>query len=623
LGLRLIISPMAKTAKDSKIDNIRHSLAHLLAAAVLKRFPKAKLGIGPVIENGFYYDFLINADERGLTQIKETDLPEIEKEMRRLIRMNLLFTGKKITPAEAKKLFSAKGGSASGGKDQPFKLELVKEFIKEKKPLTVYKTGDVFVDLCKGGHIKNTSEIRTDAFKLTHVAGAYWRGDEKNPQLQRVYGLAFETKKELEEYLWQQEEIKKWDHRKIGKELDLFSFHEEGPGFVFWHPKGMLLREALMKAYGELQKSADYKTVSTPILLSEELWRRSGHWDNYKDKMYFTKIDNRSFAIKPMNCPGVILIYKDQTRSWRDLPLRLSETGEVHRHEPSGTLHGLFRVRAFRQDDAHIFALEDQIEEEVKSIINLIIGFYKIIGFSEIELELSTRPEKYIGEEKIWTKAESIFKKVLRGLALKFKINEGDGAFYGPKIDFHVKDAMGRRWQCGTIQLDFFMPERFGLEYVDKDGSPKRPVMIHRTIIGSIQRFTGIIIEHFHGAFPLWLAPLQITILPVSEKFSKYAEKVSEELRKENIRVEISVANETLGKRIREAEMKKIPYVLVVGEREEKNKTVSVRKRGSAFAKASADAKTLADKSADKQDGEILVEKLIEKIKKEIENKVI
>lgn len=590
---------MAKTSKPSQIDNIRHSLSHLLAAAVLKRFPKAKLGIGPVIENGFYYDFLINADKRGLrrglTQIKENDLPEIEKEMRRLIHMNLPFSGKKIMPAEAKKLF----------KDQPFKLDLIKEFVKEKKSLTAYKTGDVFFDLCKGGHVKNTKEINVDAFKLTHVAGAYWRGDEKNPQLQRVYGLAFETKKELEEYLWQQEEIKKWDHRKIGKELDLFSFHEEGPGFVFWHPKGMLLREALMKAYGELQKSADYKTVSTPILLSEELWRRSGHWDNYKDKMYFTKIDNRSFAIKPMNCPGVILIYKDQTRSWRDLPLRLSETGEVHRHEPSGTLHGLFRVRAFRQDDAHIFALEDQIEEEVKNIINLIIGFYKIIGFSEIELELSTRPEKYIGEEKIWTKAESIFKKVLRGLALKFKINEGEGAFYGPKIDFHVKDAMGRRWQCGTIQLDFFMPERFGLEYIDKDGSPKRPVMIHRTIIGSIQRFTGIIIEHFHGAFPLWLAPLQITILPVSEKFSKYAEKVLGELKKENIRVEISAANETLGKRIREAEMKKIPYVLVVGEREEKNKTVNVRhyRRG--------------------QENEFQIEKLIGKIKKEIADKVI
>ncbi len=345
---------MAKIAKESKIDNIRHSLAHLLAAAVLKRFPKAKLGIGPIIENGFYYDFLL---PRSLTP---DDLKEIEREMKKLVFQKLPFSGKKIMPAEAKKLF----------KDQQFKLDLIKEFVKEKKSLTAYKTGDVFFDLCKGGHVKNTKEINTDAFKLTHVAGAYWRGDEKNPQLQRVYGLAFENKKELEEYLCRQEEIKKWDHRKLGRELDLFSFHEEGPGFVFWHPKGMLLRETLMKVYNELQKSADYKTVSTPILLSEELWRKSGHWDNYKDKMYFTKIDNKSFAVKPMNCPGVILIYNERPRSWRDLPLRLSEAGEVHRHEPSGTLHGLFRVRAFRQDDAHVFVREDQIEKEVKDRIN-------------------------------------------------------------------------------------------------------------------------------------------------------------------------------------------------------------------------------------------------------------
>lgn len=594
-------------SKESNLENIRHSLAHLLAAAVLKKFPKTKLGIGPVIENGFYYDFLLPRS------LAPDDLKELEKEMKKLVSRNLPFSGKKITPAEAKKLF----------KGQQFKLDLVKEFAKDKKSLTVYKTGDIFIDLCKGGHVKSTKEIPADGFKLTHIAGAYWRGDEKNPQLQRIYGVAFGSKEELEKYLWQQEEVKKWDHRKLGRELDLFSFHEEAPGFVFWHPKGMLLRDALMKAYNELSKNKGYHTVSTPILLSEELWRKSGHWDNYKDNMYFTKIDKKSFAVKPMNCPGVILIYKEKIRSWRDLPLRLAEAGEVHRHEPSGTLNGLFRTRAFRQDDSHLFVLEEQIEKEVKDIINLIMNFYKLIGFSEIEIELSTRPEKYIGEEKIWTKAESIFKKVLRDLALNFKINEGDGAFYGPKIDFHIKDAMGRRWQCGTIQLDFFMPERFDLEYIDKDGQPKRPVMIHRTVIGSIQRFTGIMIEHFRGAFPLWLAPVQAVVLPLSEKFSKYAEKIFEELKKENIRVEITDANETLGKRIRESEMQKIPYVLVVGEREEKNKTVSVRRRGSSFAPAAA--KAMADKkvSADKQDGEISIAELVKKIKKEIEEKVI
>jgi threonyl-tRNA synthetase len=578
-------------AKDDNLEHIRHSLAHLLAAAARELYPHARPTIGPAIENGFYYDFDFSTG----SQPGAEDLEKLEKKMRELLPSWKEFSHREVNADEAREIFQ----------DNQFKKELIDELDKNGETITLYKCGG-FEDLCRGGHSEHPSEeIAPDSFKLDRIAGAYWRGSEKNPMLTRIYGLAFESKEDLEKYLWQQEEIKKWDHRKLGRELDLFSFHEEAPGFIFWHPKGMLLREALMKTYAESHKKLAYQTVSTPIILSEELWHRSGHWDNYKDKMYFTQIDEKPYAIKPMNCPGTILIYKQGIRSWRDLPLRFAEAGEVHRHEPSGTLHGLFRVRAFRQDDAHLFVQEEQIEKEVKDIIDVIIKFYKLMGFSEIEIELSTRPEKYIGDEKIWEKAENIFKKVLGDLNLEFRINEGDGAFYGPKIDFHIRDAVGRSWQCGTIQLDFFMPERFELEYIDKDGQPKRPVMIHRTVIGSIQRFTGIIIEHFHGAFPVWLAPVQIAIIPVSEKFSNYATGVAEQLKKENIRVELNEANETLGKRIREAELQKIPYVLVVGEKEEKNNTASVRhyKRG--------------------QDGELGIEELVAKIKNEIESKAI
>jgi threonyl-tRNA synthetase len=401
------------------------------------------------------------------------------------------------------------------------------------------------------------------------------------------------------------EEAKKRDHKKLGQELDLFSFHEEAPGFVFWHPKGMLLRQSLMQFHSELHNKAGYQQVSTPLLLSEELWKKSGHWDHYKENMYFTKVDNRTFAIKPMNCPGVILIYKTKPRSWRELPMRLAEAGEVHRHEPSGPLNGLFRVRAFRQDDTHILAREDPIEEEVKNIITLTLAFYRIIGFQDVGTELSTRPEHSIGSDAMWRKAEGTLKKVLEDLKLPYKINKGDGAFYGPKIDFHIKDLLGRSWQCGTIQLDFAMPERFDVTYVDTDGKPKHPVIIHRTVLGSIQRFIGILIEHYAGAFPLWLAPEQIWILPLSDKFVAFAQKIREELlqKDKNLRVTVKEENETLGKKIREGEMQKVPYLLIVGEKEQTQGTLSVRKRGKG------------------DTGQMRLEQFLAKIKQEIEEK--
>ncbi|MEK9209509.1 MAG: threonine--tRNA ligase [Patescibacteria group bacterium] len=483
-----------------EIENIRHSLAHIMADAVQKLYPGVKFGIGPVIENGFYYDFDL------AHRLSLDDFPEIEKKMKEIIAQNIKFERKEVSAEQAKKIFQ----------DQPFKLELIEELKNNKQPITIYQSGD-FTDLCAGPHAASTKELDSEAFKLTKVAGAYWKGSEKNPQLQRIYGAGFETKKELETYLKLLKEAEKRDHRKLGKELELFSLQEEAPGFVFWHPKGMVLREALMNLYNKLVKEAEYQVVSTPILLAEELWRQSGHWDNYKDQMYFTEIDGKTFVIKPMNCPGVILIYKSRPRSYRELPLRLSEAGEVHRHEPSGTLLGLFRVRAFRQDDAHIFVKEDQIESEVKNIIKLVLKFYKMVGFNNIKIELSTRPEKSIGSDEIWEKAEGALQKTLKNSKLKFRINKGDGAFYGPKIDFHIKDSLGRSWQCATIQVDFSMPERFELKYIDKDGAPKQPVIIHRTIIGSIQRFVGILVEHFGGAFPFWLAPIKVAILPIND----------------------------------------------------------------------------------------------------------
>ena len=600
---------MAKTAKDSKIDNIRHSLAHLLAAAVLKRFPKAKLGIGPVIENGFYYDFLINADERGLTQIKETDLPEIEKEMRRLIRMNLSFTGKKIMPAEAKKLFN----------DQQFKLDLIKEFIKETKTLTAYtiwekgprqsasslRESAIFVDLCKGGHVKNTSEINIDAFKLTHVAGAYWRGDEKKPQLQRVYGLAFETKNGLDDYLKMREEAERRDHKKLGPQLKIFMFHEAAPGMPYWLPNGTLIYNELINFWREEHKKRNYHEIISPLLNKKELYITSGHYEHYWEEMFVAKTDeSEEYGVKAMNCPNAMVVFGSEPRSYRDLPLRFADTDTLHRHERSGTLNGLLRVREFRQDDAHCFVSEDQIGDEYKEIFKIVERFYSVFGLS-YSFRLGTRPEKFMGDKKTWDRAEKTLTKILKESGKKFAILEGDGAFYGPKVDILMKDSIGREWQMGTIQLDFQQPRNFRLEYADKDGGKKTPVAIHRVIYGSLERFIGILIEHFAGAFPLWLSPVQVAILPLSEKFTEYANDVFAKIRENNIRVEISDSGETLGKRIREAEMKKIPYVLVVGEREETSKTVSVRhyRRG--------------------QDGNTSIEKLAEKIKREIAEKVI
>ena len=547
-----------------KLDKIRHSLSHLMSMAVQELYPQVGLGVGPAIENGFYQDYDLPES------ITPEILPRLEKRMREMIKEDIKFVQHDVDFAEAYKFYQ----------HDPYKTEFIDDLkVRGEKQVSFYKSG-WFDNLCAGPHVGSTKEINLDAFKLTKVAGAYWRGDEKNKMLQRIYGIAFETKEELADYLKMIEEAEKRDHRKLGKELDLFSFHEEGPGFPFWHPKGMVLRGALMGLHDELHKKADYQLVSTPILLSEALWHQSGHWDHYKDAMYFTKIDDQIFAIKPMNCPGVILIYKNCPRSYRELPLRFAENGEVHRHEPSGTLHGLFRVRAFRQDDAHIFAQENQIEEEIKNVVKLIIEFYQAFNFNDVEIELSTRPEKSMGSDEIWEKSESTLSKVLNDLGLKFKINEGDGAFYGPKIDFHIKDSIGRSWQCGTIQLDFSMPERFDLEYTDNKGDKKRPVMIHRTVIGSIQRFVGVLIEHYAGAFPTWLSPVQAMIIPVSEKFTAYGKEVLAELKDANIRAEIDASDESLGKRIRNAEKQKTPYILVVGEKEVAAKEVAVRKRG-------------------------------------------
>lgn len=583
--------------KLKKLEQIRHSCAHLLAAAVIELWPGTQNAIGPSIENGFYQDF-----DFGDVKINEADLEKIEKKMHELVKAWKLFETREVPPEKARKDFS----------HNKYKLELIEELAKSGKKITENNPGN-FLDLCKGGHASDPkNELKY--FKLLSIAGAYWKGSEKNKMLTRIYGTCFQSQKELDEYLRQQEATKKRDHKKIGQELDLFSFHQEAPGFVFWHPKGMVLRETLMKIYNELNKETGYQVVSTPILLSEELWRKSGHWDNYKNKMYFTKIDNKIFVIKPMNCPGVSLIYKNHTHSYRDLPLRYAEAGEVHRHEPSGTLNGLFRVRAFRQDDAHIFAREDQIETEVKNIIELTLKLYKIIGFSEINIELSTQPEKSIGSDVLWEKAEDILRKVLQDLKLNYKINEGEGAFYGPKIDFHIKDSLGRSWQCGTIQLDFFMPERFGLEYIDKDGLPKHPVMIHRTVIGSIQRFVGILIEHFAGAFPLWLSPVQVMLLPIADRHLKYTNIIAKSLKEENIRVEVDSRQETLPAKVRDATLQKVPYLGIIGDREVQSSKIKVQNYGeSVISVRTREGKDL---------GQMSLSALLNKLKEEIDKKI-
>ena len=563
---------------ENKIEKIRHSLAHLLAMAVLEKFPEAKLGIGPTIENGFYYDF-------GDVSFSPEDLPKFKKKIRDLIKKDIKFEGEEIDAKKAKDIFA----------NQPYKIELINE-LKEKP--TIYKSGN-FTDLCAGPHIKNTKEINSDAFKLTKIAGAYWRGSEKKPMLTRIYGLAFETKKELDEYLKILEEAKKRDHRKIGKELDLFSFHEEGPGFPFWHPKGTILYNQLENYIRRENEKRGYKEIMTPIILNKKLWETSGHWEKFKEDMYFCEIDKQEFAIKPMNCPGGLLIYKEGMHSYRDLPIRFSEFGLVHRHELSGVLHGLFRVRSFIQDDAHSFCAPDQLNEEIIGMVDYAIDVYKNFGFDKYEIFIATRPEKYIGDEKAWEKATYSLKNALNQKKIDYKIKEGEGAFYGPKIEFNIKDAINRNWQLGTIQVDFSMPQRFETFYIDEKGKKQTPVMIHRAILGSLERFIGILIEHYAGALPFWLSPVQTQIIPISEKFNDYGEKVLKELKDNNVRAEIDANNETLGKRIRNAELQKIPYILVVGEKEKNAEEINIRSR---------------DKNIE---GSIKIEEFIKKIKKE------
>lgn len=531
-----------------------------MAQAVKRLYKDAKLAIGPSIENGFYYDFDI---EKPLTT---EDLEKIEQEMNNIINENLKFERMDVLREEALKLMEEK--------NEPYKVELIND-LPEGEKISLYKQGD-YVDLCRGPHIPSTKYVK--AFKLTSVAGAYWRGNEKNKMLQRVYGVAFKNKTSLETYLHNLEEAKKRDHRKLGKELKLFTFAEEGPGFPFFLPKGVILKNTLIDFWRKLHYEAGYVEVETPIMLNKKLWETSGHWYHYKENMYTSMIDGEEFALKPMNCPGGMLVYKSEAHSYRDFPMRVGELGRVHRHELSGALHGLMRVRAFTQDDAHIFMLPDQIKSEIKGVVELIDKVYSKFGF-KYHVELSTRPEDSMGSDEEWNLAEDSLKGALEELNLDFIVNEGDGAFYGPKIDFHLEDSIGRTWQCGTIQLDFQLPQRFELEYVGSDGEKHRPIVIHRVIFGSIERFIGILIEHFAGKFPTWLAPVQVKVLPISDKFNDYSEQIKNELEKNGIRVEMDYRNEKIGYKIREARNERVPYIIVIGEKEENEKKISLRSR--------------------------------------------
>ncbi|MDO8504499.1 MAG: threonine--tRNA ligase [Candidatus Liptonbacteria bacterium] len=603
---------MKKTENKPDLDGIRHSLAHLLAAAVLKKFPDAKLAIGPTIENGFYYDFLL---PRALVF---GDLKDFEKDMKKMVGGRLPFAGYEITAAAAKKLFAK----------QPFKLELIKEFAEGNQDLTVYTTGhppqgetgapttynlqptNYFVDLCRGGHVNNTSEIPVDGFKLDKLAGAYWRGDEKNQMLQRIYGLSFATKEELDSYLKMIEEAKKRDHKKLGPELDLFTFSDlVGPGLPLWTPKGTLLRNILDNFVWQLREKRGYEKVEIPHITKKDLYEKSGHWEKYKDDLFkITTREGHVFAMKPMNCPHHTQIYARRKWSYREMPQRYANTTMCYRDEQTGELSGLSRARSFTQDDAHVFCRMSQVKGEFLKIWDIINEFYEVFGF-KLRVRLSTHdpdsPEKYLGDKKLWKKAEDVLREIVKEKKTDAIDGLGEAAFYGPKLDFLAKDSLGREWQVATIQLDMNMPERFDLTCVGENGQPERIVMIHAAIMGSIERFLSIAIEHFAGAFPLWLSPVQATILPVSEKFMEYGEKIKSGLQAEGIRVELGEANETLGKRIREAELKKIPYVLVVGEKEEMDGTVSVRhyKRG--------------------QEGTVKTDALIKKLTEEIEIKAV
>ncbi len=543
---------------EKAVSILNHSCSHVMAAAIKRIYPEAKFAIGPSIKDGFYYDFEI------CSAISSEALPIIEKEMKKIIKEDHKFKRSEITKAEAGKIF----------KNNPYKIELINGIEDEK--VSVYHTGD-FVDLCAGPHIPSTRRIT--AFKLLSVAGAYWRGDEKNKMLTRIYGTAFFKKEDLKKYLEKIEKAKISDHRKIGKDLDLFSFHDEAPGFPFFHPKGVILRNIILDYWRQEHLKEDYREINTPIILNNELWKTSGHWDNYKDNMYFIKIEKNDYAIKPMNCPGAIIIYKSNQHSYRELPLRYSELGLVHRHEKSGVLHGLFRVRNFTQDDAHIFCMESQLEQEILKIINLIDTMYKTFGFEDYHVELSTRPLKRIGSDEMWDRAEKVLREVMESKNLDYIVNEGEGAFYGPKIDFHIRDCLDRTWQCATIQLDFSMPEKFDIEYTGEDNLRHRPVMIHRVVLGSLERFMGILLEHYSGNLPLWLAPAQMVVCPISDKFSDYSNEVFCRLKNKGYRVEIDNRVESLSKKIKQAEIIKIPYMIIIGQKEEETGTITVRRK--------------------------------------------
>ena len=562
-----------------------HTASHILAQAVKRLYPDVKLTIGPAIDNGFYYDF-----DSEITFTPEI-LEKLEEEMKKIVKEDLEIKRFTLSREEAIKLMKER--------KEDYKVELIEE-LPEGEEISFYEQGE-FVDLCAGPHLLSTGKVK--AIKLQTVSGAYWRGDEKNKMLQRIYGIAFPKKSELDEYLDMLEEAKKRDHRKLGKELDLFMLAEEGPGFPFFLPKGMILRNVLEDFWRKKHMENGYQEIKTPIMLNEDLWHRSGHWDHYKDNMYTTKIDDVDFALKPMNCPGGMLVYKRKIHSYRDLPERVGELGLVHRHELSGTLHGLMRVRCFTQDDAHIFCLPEQVEGEIIRLMKLIDSIYKMFGFT-YTMELSTRPEDSMGSDEQWDAAINGLKNALEVQGLEYSINEGDGAFYGPKIDFHLKDSIGRTWQCGTIQLDFQMPEKFDLVYIGADGEKHRPVMLHRVIFGSIERFIGILIEHYAGAFPTWLAPVQVKVLSIAEPHIEYAKKLEEEFKKNGIRVEIDDRPEKIGYKIREAQLQKVPYMVVVGDKEVEAGTVGVRSR------------------KDGDIGQMKIEDFINKLKIEIENYV-
>ena len=547
---------------DKALEVIRHSTAHLLAQAAQQLYPKAQVTIGPVIDNGFYYDF---SYKKGFS---EEDLLKIEKKMNAIVKQNLPIQRLEMKREDAIELFKSMG--------EHYKAEII-ESIPTNEVLSLYKQGD-FIDLCRGPHVPSTSKLKV--FKLMKLAGAYWRGDSKNEMLQRVYGTAWENKKDLEDYLYRLEEAEKRDHRKIGKVQDLFHTQEEAPGMVFWHPKGWTLYQLIVKYMSQVYRDNGYLEVHTPEILDRTLWEKSGHWDKFGDSMFTTHSESRDYAIKPMNCPGHVQIYKHSLKSYRDLPLRLAEFGSCHRNEPSGTLHGIMRVRNFVQDDAHIFCTPEQIQSEVSDFIDLTFEVYKHFGFENIDIKLSTRPEVRVGSDEVWDKAEAALAEALNAKGIKWELQEGEGAFYGPKVEFVLKDCLDREWQCGTIQADFSMPERLEAQYIAEDGSKQTPVMLHRVIVGSIERFAGILIEHYEGAFPSWLSPIQAVILNITQKQEEFSEKVEKKLKKQGLRVISDLRNEKIGYKIREHSMQRYPYILVVGDREVENNQISVRQRG-------------------------------------------